>query len=172
MSEPEERKFTDFIELWDDLTKFVKEHPEHQVLCSDAPPCLGWTAFRMDPDNEQAVIWKIELSDVRDSIKRKGDSALWEKVRTTKGRRDFLAALRYDDSDLEQRTREDLLSEVKRLRAGIRQDRDATGHDLCWYRPELWGLLPEGVAAMPSVPPWPEFMSKCAEFRASLDKVR
>ncbi len=75
------------------------------------------------------------------------------------------------DQDLVGLDREALIAEVKKLRAGIRADRDATGHNLCWYRPELWGLLPERPQGGPSVPPWPEFMSKCAEFRASLEDL-
>ncbi len=59
--------------------------------------------------------------------------------------------------------------EIKRLRAGIRQHRDASGHDLCWYVPELWSLLPEKIEPKPAVPPTPEFLSCCAKYRASLD---
>jgi hypothetical protein len=47
------------------------------------------------------------------------------------------------DDDLESMAREQLVAEVKRLRGGIRQHRDSTGHDLCWHHPALWGLLPE-----------------------------
>jgi hypothetical protein len=43
------------------------------------------------------------------------------------------------DHDLEALNREQLLAEVKRLRAGIRAHRDSTGHDLCWHHPDLWG---------------------------------
>jgi hypothetical protein len=77
------------------------------------------------------------------------------------------------DEDLESMSRDELIDEIKRLRAGIRKDRDDEGHELCWYRPELWSLLPESknkVFRLPMIPPWPEFMTKCAEFRASLDK--
>jgi hypothetical protein len=34
------------------------------------------------------------------------------------------------DEDIEQMSREQLVAEVKRLRQGIRQHRDGTGHDL------------------------------------------
>lgn len=47
------------------------------------------------------------------------------------------------DEDLKLLTNEQLIVEVKRLRAGIREHRDATGHGLCWHHPKLWGLLPE-----------------------------
>ena len=47
------------------------------------------------------------------------------------------------DEDLNGMSRERLIDEVKRLRAGIRQHRDSSGQDLCWHHPNLWGLLPE-----------------------------
>ena len=74
------------------------------------------------------------------------------------------------DDDLEQLTREDLIAEVKRLRAGIRQHRDSSGHDLCWHHPELWNLLPEKVAPGLAVPEWPQFLRGCLRYRESLDQ--
>jgi hypothetical protein len=74
------------------------------------------------------------------------------------------------DDDLEGLSREDLITEVKRLRAGIREHRDSTGHDLCWYQPDLWGLLPEKVTPQVSVPPWPKFLRGCLRYRESLDR--
>jgi hypothetical protein len=47
------------------------------------------------------------------------------------------------DTDLEQMSREQLIEEVKKLRQGVRQHRDSSGHELCWHHPELWRLLPE-----------------------------
>jgi hypothetical protein len=73
------------------------------------------------------------------------------------------------DSDLAGMTREQLMAEVQRLRDGIRQHRDATGHDLCWHHPELWGLLPEATDPMPTVPDWPQFLRGCIRYRQSLD---
>jgi hypothetical protein len=46
------------------------------------------------------------------------------------------------DEDLEGMSREQLIAEAKRLRAGIRAHRDSTGHELCWHHPALWELLP------------------------------
>ena len=43
------------------------------------------------------------------------------------------------DHDVDGMDREQLILEVKRLRAGIRAHRDSTGHDLCWHHPDLWG---------------------------------
>jgi hypothetical protein len=73
------------------------------------------------------------------------------------------------DEDLEQRTRDELLAEVKRLRAGIRRHRDSTGHELCWHHPQLWGLLPEKVDPDLAVPAWPQFLRGCLRYRESLD---
>jgi hypothetical protein len=74
------------------------------------------------------------------------------------------------DGDLETMSRERLIEEVKRLRAGIREHRDSSGHDLCWHHPQLWGLLPEKTDPLPVVPPWPEFLAGCLRYRQSLDE--
>jgi hypothetical protein len=74
------------------------------------------------------------------------------------------------DTDLDGFTREQLIAEVKKLRAGIRAHRDATGHDLCWHHPALWGLLPEKTDPVPSVPAWPQFLEGCIRYRRSLDR--
>ena len=73
------------------------------------------------------------------------------------------------DEDLEQLTRDELLAEVKKLRAGIRRHRDSTGHELCWHHPELWQLLPEKVDPDLAVPAWPQFLRGCLRYRESLD---
>ncbi len=75
------------------------------------------------------------------------------------------------DPDLIYMSPQELADEVMKLREAIRADRDATGHNLCWYRPELWNLLPEKVEPKPQVPPRDEFMRCCGEFRSSLDGV-
>lgn len=74
------------------------------------------------------------------------------------------------DDDVESFTREQLVDEVKRLRAGIRQHRDATEHGLCWHHPQLWALLPEKVEPDIAVPAWPQFMRGCIRYRQSLDQ--
>ena len=74
------------------------------------------------------------------------------------------------DEDLIALTREELITEVRRLRAGIRAHRDSSGQELCWHHPALWGLLPEKTDPMPTVPAWPEFMRGCVRYRASLDE--
>ncbi len=47
------------------------------------------------------------------------------------------------DGDLDGLSRDELVAEVQRLRDAIRAHRDSSGHDLCWYHPELWATLPE-----------------------------
>ena len=74
------------------------------------------------------------------------------------------------DDDLEALSREQLIMEVKRLRAGIRQHRDSSWHDLCWHHPALWGLLPERTDPLPAVPDWPQFLRGCLRYRESLDR--
>ncbi|HEX7779658.1 MAG TPA: hypothetical protein VF424_10485 [Vicinamibacterales bacterium] len=74
------------------------------------------------------------------------------------------------DDDLEHLDRDALIREVKRLRAGIREHRDSTGHELCWHHPKLWGLLPEKTDPQPVVPTWPQFLRGCLKYRESLDR--
>ena len=74
------------------------------------------------------------------------------------------------DADLDGLSREQLIIELKRLRSAIRAHRDATGHDLCWYHPDLWSLLPEKVIPAVTVPAWPQFMRGCILYRQSLDE--
>jgi len=74
------------------------------------------------------------------------------------------------DDDLETMDRAALLGEVKKLRAGIRKHRDASGHELCWHHPDLWLLLPEKLEPTIAVPPWPRFMRGCVRYRQSLDR--
>ena len=81
-----------------------------------------------------------------------------------------LSIMRRMDEDLAHFSREALIAEVKKLRAGIRQHRDASGHDLCWHYPQLWGLLPEKTDPKPTVPSWPQFMRGCVRYRESLDE--
>lgn len=74
------------------------------------------------------------------------------------------------DDDLDGMSREQLAAEVKKLRQGIREHRDSTGHELCWHHPALWSLLPERTDSVPTVPEWPQFMQGCLNYRRSLDE--
>jgi hypothetical protein len=73
-----------------------------------------------------------------------------------------------EDADLRNMNEPELRAEVMLLRTAIRKHRDATGHDLCWYHPGLWMLLPEKTLPCPQVPEFCEFMQKCAAYRKSL----
>ena len=74
------------------------------------------------------------------------------------------------DADLDAMTREQLVAEMRRVRAAVREHRDSSGHALCWHHPELWSTLPEPLRAEVAVPPWPQFMRGCVAYRASLDR--
>ena len=74
------------------------------------------------------------------------------------------------DTDLDAMSRDELIAEARKLRAGIRRHRDSTGHELCWHHPELWSLLPEKSDPVPVVPEWPQFMQGCILYRRSLDE--
>ncbi|SEF74879.1 hypothetical protein [Billgrantia desiderata] len=74
------------------------------------------------------------------------------------------------DEDLERMTREELIDEAKRLRQGIREHRNCSGHDLCWHHPSLWALLPDKTDPVPVIPEWPEFIKGCVKYRQSLDE--
>ncbi|HEX2443927.1 MAG TPA: hypothetical protein VHJ77_08275 [Vicinamibacterales bacterium] len=74
------------------------------------------------------------------------------------------------DEDLADLDQSALIAEVKRLRAGIREHRDSSGHELCWHHPRLWGLLPEASDPLPAVPDWPQFLRGCLRYRESLDR--
>jgi hypothetical protein len=73
------------------------------------------------------------------------------------------------DEDLNELSREQLIAEAIKLRRGIREHRDSTGHELCWHHPRLWGLLPKETDPLPEVPEWPQFMRGCIKYRQSLD---
>ena len=74
------------------------------------------------------------------------------------------------DADLKEMSREQLINEVMKLRRGIREHRDSTGHALCWHHPDLWALLPERTDPVPNVPEWPQFLRGCIKYRQSLDE--
>jgi hypothetical protein len=74
------------------------------------------------------------------------------------------------DEDLATLDRDQLIAEVRKLRAGIRSHRDASGQGLCWHHPKLWSLLPEKIDPAITVPDWPQFLAGCVKYRASLDQ--
>ena len=74
------------------------------------------------------------------------------------------------DDDLQRMNREELIAEIRRLRQGVREHRDASGHDLCWHHPQLWGLLPERIDPAVAVPSWPTFLRGCLKYREALER--
>jgi hypothetical protein len=76
------------------------------------------------------------------------------------------------DADLDTMSRNELITEAKRLRDAIRKHRDATGQDLCWHHPQLWEMLPEKLNPDIAVPPWPKFLRGCVRYRESLDRQK
>jgi hypothetical protein len=61
-----------------------------------------------------------------------------------------------------------LKKRVAELEAAIRHHRSQTGHDLCWENDEkLWTVLRDKVRVRHHVPPWEEFMTRCAQYRQS-----
>jgi hypothetical protein len=74
------------------------------------------------------------------------------------------------DEDVADMSKEQLIAEVKKLRAAIREHRDSSEHELCWHHPALWALLPEKTDPLPVVPEWPQFMRGCIAYRQSLDR--
>jgi hypothetical protein len=45
------------------------------------------------------------------------------------------------DTDLDEMSREQLIAEARRLRAGIRKHRDSSEHELCWHHPQPLGAV-------------------------------
>lgn len=74
------------------------------------------------------------------------------------------------DMDVQFLDRQQMKEEIKRLRNAIRKHRDSTGHELCWYHPELWNLLPEQKNSPIEVPNFCEFIQNCAAYRKSLER--
>ncbi|MES2964097.1 MAG: hypothetical protein V4760_09430 [Bdellovibrionota bacterium] len=74
------------------------------------------------------------------------------------------------DEDLLSKTKDELIEEVRLLRAGIRDHRDSSGNGLCWHHPKLWALLPEKIDPSIEVPEWPQFLRGCVKYRQSLDE--
>lgn len=66
-----------------------------------------------------------------------------------------------------------LNARVRALEAAIRRHRRATGQQMCWENDEeLWAALKDGGRLDHTPPPWPEFMRRCALYRASKDRAR
>ena len=65
----------------------------------------------------------------------------------------------------------ELEDRVEELEIAIRKHREQTSHNMCWENDEeLWAVLNDGIKIDHTPPSWCEFMTKCAEYRASKDK--
>jgi len=65
-------------------------------------------------------------------------------------------------------TQAQLIDDISKRRAGIRQHRDSRGQDRCWHHPALWRVVPAKTDPRPAVPSWPDFMAGCVQYRQSL----
>lgn len=161
---------------------FQLETPgEHSVMAEDTL----WNAFH----EQQTLAWQrlrsaISVLDRQDSTTSSNSSSAPAKPQTlvqdapsaptpnTCGNTGAIPEQERSedlDGDLAKLPPPQLLAEARKLRAAIRRHRDSTGHDLCWYHPHLWALLPEQAHRLPQVPDWPQFMRGCVAYRASLD---
>jgi hypothetical protein len=111
----------------------------------------------------QVVVDRQTFGD--DSLPWSGFNPGWRLCRCTTASAEVAM-----DEDLDKMARNELIAEVKKLRQGIRQHRDCSGHELCWHHPTLWGLLPEKTDPVPAVPEWPQFLRGCIAYRQSLDE--
>lgn len=72
-----------------------------------------------------------------------------------------------DAAGLKRRNTE-LRARVAELEKAIKKHRSKTGHDLCWENDEeLWSVLRDRARVRHEVPPWDEFMTRCAAYRKS-----
>jgi hypothetical protein len=76
------------------------------------------------------------------------------------------------DDDLGSMSREQLVDEVIKLRQGIGDQWDNTGHSIYGHHSELWELLPEWSDSVPAVPAWSVFIRARLRYRKSLDEQR
>jgi hypothetical protein len=63
-----------FQELWEDVTKFMKEHPNHEIITADNPRAerCGWVAYLINYgigplEDEQMKEWTIPLHLIKPS---------------------------------------------------------------------------------------------------------
>ncbi len=74
------------------------------------------------------------------------------------------------DQDLLQMNIGQLCKEVMKLRNALRDLRDQQNHDMCWFNPEIFEILPEGKEKDKTtmVPPACQFIENCAIYRQTL----
>lgn len=64
----------------------------------------------------------------------------------------------------------ELLQYVKNLENAIRSNRDAKGHNRCWYEREMYKLLPEHKGVDYELPSKEEFLKECEKYYHSCKK--
>lgn len=172
--------YTPLTSDWTDLRDMLTNIRQHVLSTGDTVMQGDDLGFHYQPRRVARLgyisrtgrVWTIQVT----RIGEKPLGPLEELIKTSEGKRKILEALNGEpdpqdlDRDLELMDRDQLVQEARRLRAGIRQHRDAKGHNLCWYVPELWDLLPDKARPSPEPPPRDEFLHHCAVYRDSLNE--
>ena len=75
MSNIHNSDWSSFEELWNDIVKFISEHPKHRLFPADCPPKFGWMVFIPGVEDDQFKQWTIHINDMKtdtlpNSIKR------------------------------------------------------------------------------------------------------
>lgn len=62
--------FSSFKDLWDDIEKFMKENPNHVIICVDDPgkSLFGWVAYIPNSEDEQQKYWSISTRTIHQNI--------------------------------------------------------------------------------------------------------
>jgi hypothetical protein len=163
------RLWTNLVAMLMDIQKHVKETGD-KVMAADSPGS-HWGYY-----SEKGHTWRISPTDAMYGLERLNELVARDLFKSVAGRQTLTKLLNGEpldlfkplDADVPEMSLDQLKAEVMKLREGIRKHRDATGHNLCWYVPELWGLLPDKVQPKPEVPPRAEFLANCEKYRASL----
>jgi hypothetical protein len=63
--------YDSFKQLWEDITVFVNEHQDHEIICADYPgggfvtPRLGWQALNIN--GEKIKEWTLAVDHIKDA---------------------------------------------------------------------------------------------------------
>jgi hypothetical protein len=143
---------------------------EDQILPADDSRRIRYFAISKEGGDTFGKTWTIRLP----AAEERRLTGVFAKIKLRHELTNFLnkGGANDPDFDIALMSQEQLQDEVRKLRAGIRKHREASGHDLCWHVPELWNLLPEKVNPKPEVPPREEFLHRCALYRDSLEPAK
>jgi hypothetical protein len=104
---PLDTDFNSFRELWEDLRKFAKEHPDHKIIWADDPgfhhtpqriPRIGVSAFLTNSEDEQAKEWTIPVSNMKTD---EFPDVLRRAFQTARGRNNLIDSLRITSDNSE-----------------------------------------------------------------------